>query len=134
MDKKWLGNLKVNVISSKEAITYIKEKLDKRKATDVFFLNDHGYNIAQKDAEYRDMLNNADLLLNDGIGIEMGAKLFGFSFKENLNGTDFIPALFESLNEEKHNQSFRVFLWELNLVSHKRLKSGCSKHIRIFYL
>ncbi|MEK4653563.1 WecB/TagA/CpsF family glycosyltransferase [Bacillus circulans] len=110
MDKKWLGNLKVNVISSKEAIKYIKEKLDKRIATDVFFLNDHGYNIAQKDTEYREMLNNADLLLNDGIGIEMGAKLFGFSFKENLNGTDFIPALFASLNEEKRNQPYRVFL------------------------
>ncbi|CAI9385760.1 MULTISPECIES: WecB/TagA/CpsF family glycosyltransferase [Bacillaceae] len=109
MDKKWLGNLKVDVLGSKEAITYIKEKLEKKIASDIFFLNDHGYNIAQKDSEYRYMLNNADLLLNDGIGIEMGAKLFGFSFKENLNGTDFIPALFESLNEEKSNQ-YRVFL------------------------
>lgn len=109
MDKKWLGNLKVDVLGSKEAITYIKEKLEKKIASDIFFLNDHGYNIAQKDSEYRDMLNNADLLLNDGIGIEMGAKFFGFSFKENLNGTDFIPALFESLNEEKSNQ-YRVFL------------------------
>ncbi|WP_312097387.1 WecB/TagA/CpsF family glycosyltransferase [Niallia sp.] len=108
MDKKWLGNIKVNILSSKEAVTYIKEKLDKRILSDVFFLNDHGYNIAQKDSAYRDMLNQADLLLNDGIGIEMGAKLFGFSFKENLNGTDFIPALFQSLNVEKGH--YRVFL------------------------
>lgn len=109
MDKKWLGNVKVNILSSKEAITYIKEKLAKKMASDIFFLNDHGYNIAQKDSAYLDILNNADLLLNDGIGIEMGAKFFGFSFKENLNGTDLIPALFQSLNEEKGNQ-YRVFL------------------------
>ncbi|WP_400243467.1 WecB/TagA/CpsF family glycosyltransferase [Niallia sp. JL1B1071] len=109
MDKKWLGNIKVNVLSSKEAITHIKEKLEKRVLSDIFFLNDHGYNIAQKDAAYRDMLNQADLLLNDGIGIEIGAKLFGFSFKENLNGTDFIPALFQSLNEET-DKRYRVFL------------------------
>ena len=109
MDKKWLGNINVNVLSSKEAITYIKEKLNKKILSDIFFLNDHGYNIAQKDLAYRDMLNQADLLLNDGIGIEMGAKLFGFSFKENLNGTDLIPALFQSLNEEKDKQ-YRVFL------------------------
>ncbi|HEO8420596.1 TPA: WecB/TagA/CpsF family glycosyltransferase [Yersinia enterocolitica] len=109
MDKKWLGNIKVNVLSSKEAITDIKEKLEKKMISDIFFLNDHGYNIAQKDEAYRDMLNHADLLLNDGIGIEIGAKLFGFSFKENLNGTDFIPALFQSLNEEKDKQ-YRVFL------------------------
>lgn len=109
MDKKWLGNIKVNILSSKEAIIDIKEKLEKKIVSDIFFLNDHGYNIAQKDESYRDMLNHADLLLNDGIGIEMGAKLFGFSFKENLNGTDFIPALFQSLNEEKDKQ-YRVFL------------------------
>lgn len=109
MDKKWLGNIKVNVLNSKEAITNIKEKLEKKVESDIFFLNDHGYNIAQRDSAYRDMLNHADLLLNDGIGIEMGAKLFGFSFKENLNGTDFIPALFQSLNEEKDKQ-YRVFL------------------------
>lgn len=109
MDKKWLGNIKVNVLSSKEAITDIKEKLEKKIISNIYFLNDHGYNIAQKDEAYRDMLNHADLLLNDGIGIEMGAKLFGFSFKENLNGTDFIPALFQSLNEEKDKQ-YRVFL------------------------
>lgn len=109
MDKKWLGNIKVNVLSSVEAITYIKDKLDKRILSNIFFLNDHGYNIAQKDATYRNMLNQADLLLNDGIGIEIGAKLFGFSFKENLNGTDFIPALFQFFNEEK-DKSYRVFL------------------------
>lgn len=109
MDKKRLGNIKVNVLSSKEAITDIKEKLEKKIMSDIYFLNDHGYNIAQKDETYRDILNHADLLLNDGIGIEMGAKLFSFSFKENLNGTDFIPALFQSLNEEKDKQ-YRVFL------------------------
>lgn len=87
-----------------------KGKTRQKNSNGCFFLNDHGYNIAQKDTEYREMLNNADLLLNDGIGIEMGAKLFGFSFKENLNGTDFIPALFASLNEEKRNQPYRVFL------------------------
>ena len=36
MDKKWLGNVKVNILSSKEAITYIKEKLAKKIASDIF--------------------------------------------------------------------------------------------------
>ena len=109
MDKRWLGNINVNVLTTVESINHIRENLIQKKPTNIFFLNDHGYNIAQKDAQYRTILNDADFLLNDGIGIEIGAKLFGFEFKENLNGTDFIPAFFHRLNEEME-QKYRIFL------------------------
>jgi beta-1,4-glucosyltransferase len=46
------------------------------------------------------------ILVNDGIGMNLAAKLFyGESFVENLNGTDFIPFLF---NSSKH--PFRIFM------------------------
>lgn len=109
VEKRWLGNIEVNVINQRDALEVIVGKLQKKEKTDVFFLNDHCYNLAQKDQEYKNIINNSDLLLNDGIGIEVGAKIYGFQFKENLNGTDFIPALFEKLNQKKE-QKFRIFL------------------------
>ncbi|WP_445487881.1 WecB/TagA/CpsF family glycosyltransferase [Niallia sp. 03133] len=108
MEKRWLGNIHVNVVNTEEAIRCIDDRLNKKKSTELFFLNDHCYNLAQEDRSYRNMINSCDLLLNDGIGIEIGAKLLGFQFKENLNGTDFIPALFEHLNNQ--NRKYRIFL------------------------
>ena len=61
----------------------------------MFFINAHCFNIAQKNIEYKDALNKADLLLNDGIGIKLGAKLAGIRLKENMNGTDFVPKILE---------------------------------------
>ncbi|MGP7817984.1 WecB/TagA/CpsF family glycosyltransferase [Niallia sp. 01092] len=109
MEKRWMGNILVNVVNTNDAIYYIDKRLSEKKSTDLYFLNDHCYNLAQEDSHYRDVINNGDLLLNDGIGIEVGAKLFGFRFKENLNGTDFIPALFQHLNSS-HSQKYRIFL------------------------
>ncbi|MFT8323168.1 MAG: WecB/TagA/CpsF family glycosyltransferase [Bacillus sp. (in: firmicutes)] len=108
MEKRWLGNIHVNITNTEEVIHYIDNCLMEKKSTDLYFLNDHCYNLAQEDSKYRDIINNSHLLLNDGIGIEIGAKLYGFQFKENLNGTDFIPALFQHLNSQ--NQTFRIFL------------------------
>lgn len=109
MDKRWMGNIEVNVLHSNEAIAAMTDKLMAYEKANVFFLNDHCYNLAQKDREYLNLLNNSEFLLNDGIGIEIGAKMFGFSFKENLNGTDFIPALFNELKSHKDRQ-YNVYL------------------------
>lgn len=109
MEKTWMGNIGVNVLYTNEAIVEVINKLKYKHKSNVFFLNDHCYNLAQKDKSYLNLLNDSDFLLNDGIGIEIGAKLFGFSFKENLNGTDFIPALFDRLKVEKDRQ-YNVYL------------------------
>ncbi|MCI1858719.1 MAG: WecB/TagA/CpsF family glycosyltransferase [Sporolactobacillus sp.] len=59
----------------------------------LYFLNDHEFNIAQRDEQYREILNWADYLLNDGIGIKLEAKVWGISLKQNLNGIDLIPMI-----------------------------------------
>lgn len=85
--------VKVRVLSSQAALEGIKELLAKGGAHSLFFVNAHTLNLAYEDPEYREVLNSADLVLNDGIGVEIAARLFGVSFPENLVGTDFIPKL-----------------------------------------
>ncbi len=59
----------------------------------VFFMNAHCCNVRRKDAAYARAVANADLLLPDGAGVAMAAKMAGQDLAANLNGTDFVPLL-----------------------------------------
>ncbi|MFN4056741.1 MAG: WecB/TagA/CpsF family glycosyltransferase [Roseinatronobacter sp.] len=59
----------------------------------VAFVNAHCVNVAAKDPAYRQALETADVLLPDGAGIELAARLHGQRMVANLNGTDLCPAL-----------------------------------------
>lgn len=106
MEKFKLGNVKVNKTTKNEVLDLLNLNLLNQKKTTLFYLNAHCYNIAQKDSEYRNILNRADVVLNDGIGVEIGARIYKNKFYENLNGTDFTPEIFK-LAERK---GYKVFL------------------------
>ena len=72
----------------------------------VAFANAHTLNLASTNADYRSVLSQADLVLNDGIGVALAARMLNRRFPENLNGTDFLPQLL-TLAAEK---GWRVFL------------------------
>ncbi len=59
----------------------------------VAFVNAHCVNVAATDPVYRQALETADVLLPDGAGIELAARLQGQHMVANLNGTDLCPAL-----------------------------------------
>ena len=59
----------------------------------VAYVNAHTLNLAYRDAEYRGVLQAADLVLNDGIGVKLAARLHGHRLPENLNGSDLNPAI-----------------------------------------
>lgn len=59
------------------------------------FINAHCLNIAYKNREYADLLNQADRVWADGVGVEIAAKHVGNPVKENVNGTDMLPLLCE---------------------------------------
>ncbi|UWR09287.1 WecB/TagA/CpsF family glycosyltransferase [Ruegeria sp. B32] len=66
--------------------------LDGHRRT-VFFLNAHCANVRAKNDQYRAALTQADLVLPDGIGVELAAAMQGERLAENLNGTDIVPRL-----------------------------------------
>lgn len=59
----------------------------------VCFLNAHCSNVMRADWRYEMALRSADMILPDGIGIELAAKMTGQRLTANLNGTDLVPAL-----------------------------------------
>lgn len=83
----------VDVRSRAEAIREVLGKAEARQPLMVAFANAHSVNLAATDATFRSAMDEA-LLLNDGAGLEIASKLlFGEQFPDNLNGTDFVPAL-----------------------------------------
>lgn len=71
------------------------------------YVNAHSLNLAYNDLVYRQALVNADLVLNDGIGLQLAAKMLGTGFAENLNGSDFTVRLLELAAE----RSWSVFFY-----------------------
>ena len=88
----------VTVYSKQTALERIAKSVASSHHLKIAFLNAHGANVAWVDTEYVQDLLKFDVLA-DGIGVDMGSLInYGSKFPDNLNGTDFIPALFEHLN------------------------------------
>lgn len=59
----------------------------------VAFVNAHCVNVMKRDARYHSVLKQASLLLPDGSGIGLAARMSGQKLVANLNGTDLFPPL-----------------------------------------
>lgn len=76
-----------------ETVYWIADRAQSRTPTQIAFLNAHCANVARKDWQYRDTLENVDALLPDGSGIALAAKMDRQTLGENLNGTDLFGPL-----------------------------------------
>jgi N-acetylglucosaminyldiphosphoundecaprenol N-acetyl-beta-D-mannosaminyltransferase len=63
----------------------------------VYFANAHTLNLAWERPDYREVLNRADHVFGDGTGVRWGARLKGVHLRDNVNGTDAVPLLFERM-------------------------------------
>ncbi|WP_110686010.1 WecB/TagA/CpsF family glycosyltransferase [Salinicola aestuarinus] len=77
------------------AVSLIIDHATHTQSTTINFINAHCINVARHDATYREHLAESDLLLPDGSGMRIAAKLAGKTMGDNLNGTDLFPPLCE---------------------------------------
>ena len=75
------------------------EKVD--RPTILSFVNVHAVNLCWASAPVRDAFRASDVLLRDGIGLSVGLKALGVEPGLNMNGTDFIPLLLQSLPKRR---------------------------------
>ena len=76
-----------------EAIAEIERLTDLHPPLLIAYVNAHTLNLGATDDSYRALLKSADVVLNDGIGVSIAARMQGASFPENLNGSDFNPVI-----------------------------------------
>jgi len=96
-------NIWMDLCTADEILQAVKSLKDFHECRTLFFINAHCFNLAQNDEEYRNIISQSDIVLNDGVGMDIAAKIEGFKFKENLNGTDLIPQIIRIAAEERLN-------------------------------
>lgn len=90
-----------------QAVERIREMLSSGRPHHVVLANAHTLNLASDDLAYRRVLQDADLVLRDGVGVELAARLAGRDAGHNFVGTDFIAELLAALGPAE----VRVFLF-----------------------
>jgi N-acetylglucosaminyldiphosphoundecaprenol N-acetyl-beta-D-mannosaminyltransferase len=106
---KTRNNSILDIRIGEESITEILSRVDgflqrkRKKCFHIANLNSDIFAIAYKNENFRKILNNADSLLIDGVGVSIAAKLVGKRAGERMTGTDLMELLikYASQNEKK---------------------------------
>lgn len=88
-----LMGVRFDRLSRAEAHRALVSAFGRGEAWKVYIVNAHTLNLSWKNASFRQVLNEADLLLNDGSGVQIASRLAGKPFPDNLVGTDLTPQL-----------------------------------------
>ena len=100
--------VEITDVASDRAIELIAELLDRRdgRTRAVHFANAHTLNCAAAQPAYRDVLNEAAYVFGDGTGVRWAAGLQGVRLRDNLCGTDLLPAMMRATS----HRGYRYFL------------------------
>jgi exopolysaccharide biosynthesis WecB/TagA/CpsF family protein len=96
----------VDVISGDDVLAHLRET-GHRCVRHVAYVNAHSLNLAWAIPAYQEALSRCDLVLNDGIGFSLAARMRGVRVQENLNGSDFTLRILELAAARR----WRVFLF-----------------------
>lgn len=104
-----LGGLNVKALTFDGLVRRISSDVDTGRQVALFYVNS---NLINKCEPIRDALNGPGVIMvNDGIAMDLASLLVHRRrFPENLNGTDFTPALLAE-NASTSAQPWRVFLY-----------------------
>ena len=90
-----IQNIKVDTFTFSEALDYIKRG-------QVVTLNPEMIDCASKNSEFAKILNDAELVIPDGIGVEIGLKILGYNVRR-IAGITFSRRMIEEC--AKNSQS-----------------------------
>lgn len=93
-------------VTMDEAIEKILVCVRAGTPSQIAFVNSHCLNESASCPAYRTVLRQAALVLADGIGLQLAARMLGVSLRANVNGTDLFPLLCERLSNEGRSLYF----------------------------
>lgn len=106
MKKVKLLNIEVDNITMKEAVINIDEMVKRKKPSYVVTPNvDHVVTL-EKDLDFRNVYNEAELVVTDGMPLIWISKLGNTPIKEKISGSDLFPEVCKLAAERK----YRIFL------------------------
>ena len=106
MEKVNILGVKVDKVTISEAATRIIAMLNENRPHWVFTPNSEIIMQAYKDEEFCDILNRADLLTADGIGVVYASRILGNPIEERAAGYDITCMLLERFAKSGHRIFF----------------------------
>ncbi len=82
----------VDLFTFEEALQYVHTCLKENTGMQIVTINPEMISLGNKDKEFAAVLNNADLVIPDGVGIKIALKIKGIS-QENIPGIEFSKKL-----------------------------------------
>ncbi|MFS0821577.1 WecB/TagA/CpsF family glycosyltransferase [Bacillus sp. 1P02SD] len=106
MRKVEMFNIEFDNIDFDGLFSFFEDAIVNEKKTYLVTCNvDHIMNV-QKDSKFREIYNNADLIVADGVPVVWASKLLGNPLKEKISGSDIIPKLANKLVEKNYSLFF----------------------------
>jgi N-acetylglucosaminyldiphosphoundecaprenol N-acetyl-beta-D-mannosaminyltransferase len=94
---KLLG-FNIDTFDFKSAISYAKTLIESKNGGQIVTINPEMIEMGLKNPDYAEILNNADLIIPDGIGIKIGLKIKGINVKR-IAGIEFSHRMLEECAE-----------------------------------
>lgn len=98
--------VKFNNVTHVEAIGLLECFLEEDRCHCVYTPNPEIVMAARKDAEFMKILNDADLVVPDGIGVVIGSKFTKNKLKERVAGYDLVQGLFAEIKNRRYSVYF----------------------------
>lgn len=102
MDKVNIIGTNIDNVTEEEAVLRIVSMLNSHQNHAVFTPNSEILLMAYKDPEFCDILNSADLLTADGIGVVHASKIIGEPLPERVAGYDMACDIIDIIAESGH--------------------------------
>lgn len=119
-----LQGLNIDSFTFDEAIEYANNI-----SGQVVTINPEMISNAVKDTDFAEIINNADLVIPDGIGVEIGLKILGYNVKR-IAGIEFSHRMIEEC--AKNNQSVALIGAKPEIV--KKAKENLVKEFSSLYI
>ena len=100
MDYINILGVKVSKVNMKSAVEKATEMLSTDGLSMIFTPNSEILLYASNHPEYTEVLNKADMIVPDGIGVVYGSKILGDKLEERVAGFDLVAKFFEVLAEK----------------------------------
>lgn len=103
VESKWILGVKVNTVDTAAALEMIEEFIESGKPHMVVTADSSAVVLAQRDPELRDIINSADLVTPDSVGILWAARRFGTPLPERVSGVDLVGLICERASRSGHS-------------------------------
>ena len=99
--------IKVDNITMTDAVTRVGEFIASREGCSIYTPNLESLETCKKDAEMLDIINGAELVVPDGMGVIKAASILGTPLKEKVSGVD----LCKNVMAEDFGRKISVYLF-----------------------